>query len=109
MVPGSSFKFFARYKDGSRRPKFRYGPEGTRLHRAYLRVRNHALGPCVVEITRAPFDFSDELTVVEHLKGGVTMVRDTKHRLAPLYSGMKLQVRTQQPQAPRRQPREVRP
>jgi hypothetical protein len=63
------------------------------LHRAYLRVRGHALGPAVVEITRLPFDFTDELTVVEHLKGGVTMVADRGMRLAPVWSGITLQVR----------------
>jgi hypothetical protein len=97
---GSKFKMFARYKDGVRRPKLKYGPEGTRLHRAYLRVRGHALGPCVVEITRLPFNAADELTVVEHLKGGVTMVRDSHHRLAPFHSGMVLQLRTEQPRVP---------
>jgi hypothetical protein len=40
-----------------------------------------------------PFDFSDELTVVEHLKGGVTMVADSGMRLAPVWSGIKLQQR----------------
>lgn len=64
------------------------------MHRAYLRVRNHALGPCTVEITRLPFDFRSELTVVEHLRGGVTMVRDSGYRLAPVWSGIALQVRT---------------
>lgn len=91
---GSKFKLFARYKDGTRRPKLRFGAEGTRLHRAYLRLNNHALGPVVLEISRAPIDFSRELTIVEHLKGGVTMVRDDGHRLAPVWSGMKLQQRT---------------
>lgn len=93
LTIGSKFKLFSRYKDGTRRPKLRFGAEGTRLHRAYLRLNNHALGPCTVEITRMPFDFSHELTVVEHLKGGVTMVRDEGHRLAPVYSGVKLQQR----------------
>lgn len=87
---------FARYRDGVRRPRFRYGAEGTRLHRAYLRVRGHALGPAVVEITRLPFDSTQELTVVEHLKGNVTMVRDEGFRMAPLWGGIVLQVRDPQ-------------
>jgi hypothetical protein len=49
-----------------------------------------------VEITRMPFDFSQELTVVEHLKGGCTMVRDEEFRLAPVCSDLVLQNRTQQ-------------
>lgn len=84
---------FARYKDGSRRPKFRFGAEGARLFRAYLRVRNHALSGAVVEITRMPFDFNQELTVKEHRKGGCTIVADEGGRTAPLWSGMRLQQR----------------
>jgi hypothetical protein len=99
---GQQFKLFARYKDGSRRSRLGYRsktPEGTRLRRAYLRVRNHALGPCadvrIEFLPREPVDFRGLLTVVEHLKGGVTMVRDEGYRLAPLWSGMKLQQRTE--------------
>jgi hypothetical protein len=95
LTIGTKFKLYGRYKDGTRRPRLRFGSEGVRLQRAYLRLNNHALGPCVLEISRAPFDFTHELTVVEHLKGGVTMVRDEGHRLAPLWSGIKLQQRTE--------------
>ncbi len=98
---GCTFKFFTRYKDGTRRPRFKYGSEKVQLRRAYLRVKGHALGPAVVEITRAPFDFTHELTVVEHLKNDVTTVRDEKFRLAPVYSGMRIQIR-----APGNQPRQ---
>lgn len=94
LAVGSTFKFFARYKDGSRRPRFKFGPEGVRLFRAYARLNNHALGPCTMEITRTPVDLTDELVIVEHLKNNVTMVRDSQWRTAPVYSGMKLQLRT---------------
>lgn len=93
---GVSFKLFARYRDGSRRPRLKYGSDGVRLKRAYLRLNNHSIGGCEVLITRTPIDFTQDLTVVEHLKGDVTMVRDEQFRLAPIYSGMTLQMR--QPQ-----------
>jgi hypothetical protein len=99
---GHTFKLFTRYRDGVRRPRLKYGAEGVRLRRAYLRLRGHAIGPAVVEITRMPFDFSDELTVVEHLRGGTTMVRDTEYRLAPVWSGLVLQNRTAQSGAQKR-------
>ena len=94
MPAGHTFKLFGRYKDGTRRPRLQYGAQGVKLTRAYLRLRGHALGPAVVEIKRMPFDFTQELTVVEHLRGGTTMVRDEEYRLAPMWSGLVLQNRT---------------
>lgn len=97
LAVGASFKLFARYQDGSRRPRLRFGSEGVRLHRAYLRVGHHSLGPCVVEIWREPFDSGSELTVREHRRGGCTIVADSGGRTAPIWSGMRLQHRTKGP------------
>lgn len=99
MNIGSTFKFFARYRDGSRRPRLAYAAPApkTRLTKAYLRYRGHAINGVTCEISlvsRPSIDFRDELTVVEHLKGGVTMVRDSKYALAPVWSGTVLQQRT---------------
>jgi hypothetical protein len=56
---------------------------------------------------RHTFDSTQQLTVVEHLKNGVTMVRDERFCLAPMWSGLVLQNRTQQgnnrPRGPRKQ------
>lgn len=93
---GSSFKLFTRYKDGRRRPKFKFGPERTRLFRAYIRLRRHSLGPCTVEITREPFSFDGSLEVVEHKPKQVTIVRDGGGRTAPVFSGMRIQLRKAQ-------------
>lgn len=87
------FRLFTRYKDGQKRPRFKYGSQGVRLQRAYLRLNAHSVGPCVVEITRMPFDFNGNLTVIEHLVRSVTMVADAGGRLAPMYSGLRLQMR----------------
>lgn len=98
MTIGSSFKLFARYKDGSRRPRLGYAAlrPSVQLRKAHLRLRGHALNGVVMNITlvnRPSIDFRDELTVVEHLGGGVTMVRDSRFCLAPLWSGVQLQQR----------------
>jgi hypothetical protein len=98
LTVGSSFKLFARYKDGSRRPRLHYAAQrpSVTLKKAYLRFRGHSLNGVTMSIQlvdRPNIDFRDELTVVEHLKGGVTMVRDSKFALAPVWSGMKLQNR----------------
>ncbi len=76
-----------------RRPRLHFGGTKVRLRRAYLRLRNHAIGPAEVTIERHPFDFTRELVVVEHLRGQVTMVRDEEFRLAPIWSGLVLQNR----------------
>jgi hypothetical protein len=93
---GSTFKLFSRYKDGRRRPKFKWGPERTRLLRAYIRLRRHSLGPCTIEIIREPFSFDGSLEVVEHRPKQVTMVRDSGGRQAPVFSGMRIQLRKAQ-------------
>lgn len=90
---GGQFKLFGRYRDGQRRPRYRFGPEGVRLFRAYLRLNNHKLGPCVAEITRFPFDSGDLLTVTEQRKG-CTIVADSAGRTAPFWSGMTIQQRS---------------
>jgi hypothetical protein len=49
-----------------------------------------------VEITREPFSFDGSLEVVEHKPKQVTIVRDGGGRTAPVFSGMRIQLRKAQ-------------
>lgn len=94
LPPGCKFKLFTRYRDGQRRPRLVWGGDkGARITRAYLRVNGHALNGAVVEITRVPCDLRDELVVIQHRSRECTIVADTYGRTAPVWSGMRLQVR----------------
>lgn len=98
LTIGSSFKLFSRDRKGLRRPRYAYVAPAPKLHlkKAYLRLRGHSINGVEMTIQlvdRPSIDFRDELTVVEHLKDGVTMVRDRKYCLAPIWGGIRLQQR----------------